>query len=156
MISYRGYEILGSSMTKSNQMKGEENARILREYIKNNKTFPMNRGRLNKTKLLADLGIPSARQRPECASILKELDEQIAEKRAKETFPNNEDDNNSETVKRLRQYINALHQKLALKEAQLDAYRRNEASELLLVKTGKILPSVFNAQQSSFDLKKDD
>ena len=137
-------------------MKGEENARILREYIKNNKSFPMNKGRLNKTKLLANLGIPSARQRPECAEILKELDERIAEKRAKGELPYNEDDNNTETVKRLRQYINALHQKLALKEAQLDAYRRNEASELLLVKTGKIIPTAFNAQQSSLDLKLDD
>ncbi|MBR9793004.1 MAG: hypothetical protein GYB58_14755 [Gammaproteobacteria bacterium] len=143
-------------MTKSNQMKGEENARILRECIKNNKSFPMHKGRLNKTKLLADLGIPSARQRPECAEILNELDAKIAEKRAKEELPDNEEADNTQKVKRLRQYINALQQKLALKEAQLDAYRRNEASELLLVKTGKILPSAFNPQLSSLDLLKDD
>jgi len=140
----------------SNQMKGEENARILREYIKRNKTFPMHKGRLNKTKLLADLGIPSARQRPDCAAILKELDKQIAKKKANGELFDSDDGNNTETVKRLRQYINALHQKLALKEAQLDAYRRNEASELLLVKTGKILPSAFNASQSLLDLKEND
>jgi len=141
---------------KSNQMKGEENARILREYIKRNKTFPMHKGRLNKTKLLADLGIPSARQRPDCAAILKELDKQIAKKKANGELFDSDDGNNTDTVKRLRQYINALHQKLALKEAQLDAYRRNEASELLLVKTGKILPSAFNASQSLLDLKEND
>ncbi|APD92221.1 hypothetical protein BM525_20300 (plasmid) [Alteromonas mediterranea] len=140
----------------SNQMKGEENARILREYIKRNKTFPMHKGRLNKTKLLADLGIPSARQRPDCAAILKELDKQIAKKKANGELFDSDDGNNTETVKRLRQYINALHQKLALKEAQLDAYRRNEASELLLVKTGKLLPSAFNASQSLLDLKEND
>jgi len=141
---------------KSNQMKGEENARILREYIKRNKTFPMHKGRLNKTKLLADLGIPSARQRPDCAAILKELDKQIAKKKANGELFDSDDGNNTDTVKRLRQYINALHQKLALKEAQLDAYRRNEASELLMVKTGKILPSAFNASQSLLDLKEND
>lgn len=143
-------------MTTSNQMKGEENARILREYIKRNTTFPMHKGRLNKTKLLADLGIPSARQRPDCAAILKELDTQIAKKKANGELFDSDDGNNTETVKRLRQYINALHQKLALKEAQLDAYRRNEASELLLVKTGKILPTAFNASQSLLDLKEND
>jgi hypothetical protein len=140
----------------SNQMKGEENARILREYIKRNKTFPMHKGRLNKTKLLADLGIASARQRPDCAAILKELDKQIAKKKANGELFDSDDGNNTETVRRLRQYINALHQKLALKEAQLDAYRRNEASELLLVKTGKILPSAFNSSQSLLDLKEND
>lgn len=127
-------------MVKSNQLKGEENAQILRDYIEKSKKFPLHNGRLNKTKLLADLGIPSARQRSDCAAILKDLDKRIATKKVLgETFENSDIDK-PETVKRLRQYINVLQQKLALKEAELDAYRRNEAAELLLVKTGRILP----------------
>lgn len=143
-------------MAKANQLKGEENAQILREYIDNNTSFPIHRGRLNKSKLLEDLGIPSARQRKDCAELLNKLDVEIAAKRAqKETdpdMPDVGDDSNIEVIKRLRNYINALHQKLALKEAQLDEYRRNDASETLLAKTGKILPRPFNPSQESLDL----
>ena len=143
-------------MKKSNQEKGAENAKILREYIEKNTSFPMSNGQLNKSKLLKELGIPSARQRPECENLLKELDEDIAKNRNGKAYEaeSDEREENSKTIKTLRSCINALQQKLALTEAQLDAYRRNEVSELLLVKTGKILPTPFNPLQEPLDLQK--
>ena len=145
-------------MVASNQEKGDENEKILREYIEKNTSFPMHRGRLNKSKLLKQLGIESARQRPACAEMLNVLDEKIvAKKNAPTEAPDsNENESETETIKRLRSYINALHQKLAVKDAQLDAYRRNEASELLLTKTGKIIASPIKPSQASFDLQSEE
>lgn len=52
------------------------------------------------------------------------------------------EDPSNETVKRLREVIEQLERKLAIKEAQIDDLLRNDVRESLLVKQGRLLPSV--------------
>jgi hypothetical protein len=123
-------------MSKSNIERAKENAAKLRKYINENDKFPMHRGRLNKTKLLKELNIGlAARQNIDIKDQLDELELKITNNR--KTFSDTSE--NSETVKRLRNYINGLNQKLAIAEARLDDYKRADFSESLLIKTGKLI-----------------
>ncbi|HIF9136540.1 TPA: hypothetical protein ACX6QO_001020 [Photobacterium damselae] len=125
-------------MTISNNEKSKINIRKVKEFIDSGKSPPLYRGRLNKTKFLESLGIKeNARQNVEIAEMLHELDITIAKKPRKKY-----EDPSNETVKRLREVIEQLERKLAIKEAQIDDLLRNDVRESLLVKQGRLLPSV--------------
>ncbi|EGQ7856011.1 hypothetical protein [Vibrio parahaemolyticus] len=127
-------------MTKTNVERGKENAQKLRQYIEQNDTFPLYQGRLNKRKLVLELGLgEAALQNEDIKEQLNQLAVKIAQGNNKKLHQRRIGDDNSHTISQLRKLVDSLTKKLALSEAKLDEYRRAEISHSHLIKTGKFI-----------------
>ncbi|PFG45755.1 hypothetical protein ATG66_2819 [Vibrio sp. ES.051] len=127
-------------MAKTNVERGKENAQTLRQYIEQNDTFPLYQGRLNKRKLVLELGLgEAALQNEDIKEQLNQLAVKIAQGNSKKLHQRRIGDDNSHTISQLRKLVDSLTKKLALSEAKLDEYRRAEISHSHLIKTGKFI-----------------
>lgn len=129
---------------KSNQLVGAQNFQCLTEYVeklkKNKEQLPVYSGRINRIELIRRAGLkPHVRQNVNVTKFFNQLDEELAlsleEKSCSSDLYNRED------KKELKKYIDGLHQKIAMLQAELQAFKRGEFAEDFITKTSKLLQS---------------